>query len=102
MRPEQFEVLRKVEKKPDITQRELAKELGLSLGKLNYCLKALRDKGLVKINNFKRNEKKERYCATNSFEDVKENLGLGVETLRQMCLKTKNIDEMHKIDKKVF
>ena len=61
MKPEHFEVLRKVEKKPKSTQRELAEELGLSLGKLNYCLKALKDKGLIKINNFKQNKKKERY-----------------------------------------
>ena len=61
MKPEHFEVLRKVEKNPKSTQRELAKDLGLSLGKLNYCLKALKDKGLIKINNFKRNENKERY-----------------------------------------
>ena len=44
-----FEVLRKVQKKPVISQREMAKELGFSLGKLNYCLRALRDKGLVKL-----------------------------------------------------
>jgi len=45
-----FEVLRKIHKNPDASQRELAEELGFSLGKLNYCLKALKDKGLVKIN----------------------------------------------------
>ena len=61
MKPEHFEILRKVEKNPKSSQRELAKELGLSLGKLNYCLKALKDKGLIKINNFKKNENKERY-----------------------------------------
>jgi len=61
MKPEHFEVLRKVEKNPKSTQRELAKDLGLSLGKLNYCLKALKDKGLIKINNFKRNENKQSY-----------------------------------------
>ena len=49
-----FEVLRKIQKKPNSTQRELAEELGFSLGKLNYCLKALKTKGLVKINNFKK------------------------------------------------
>ena len=49
-----FNVLRKIEKKPGSTQRELAKELGFSLGKLNYCLKALKGKGLVKIENFKK------------------------------------------------
>ena len=44
----QFEVLRKIQKKPHSTQRELAKELGYSLGKLNYCLKALQKKEFVK------------------------------------------------------
>ena len=39
-----FEVLRKIQKKPESTQRELAEELGFSLGKLNYCLKALQKK----------------------------------------------------------
>ena len=43
-----FEVLRKIEKKPETTQRKLAEELGFSLGKLNYCLKALKEKGLIK------------------------------------------------------
>jgi len=47
--PDHFNILRKIENKPQSTQRELAKELGLSLGKLNYCLKALKLKGLIKI-----------------------------------------------------
>jgi|TARA_B110000459_G_C16224105_1_gene322122 EPS-associated MarR family transcriptional regulator len=56
-----FEVLRKIQKKPDSTQRELASELGFSLGKLNYCLNALKQKGLVKIKNFEKNPKKINY-----------------------------------------
>jgi EPS-associated MarR family transcriptional regulator len=56
-----FEVLRKIDKKPESTQRELAKELGFSLGKLNYCLKALKQKGLIKIKNFESNPKKINY-----------------------------------------
>ena len=58
---DEFKVLRKIEKKPQASQRELALELGFSLGKLNYCLKALQIKGLVKINNFKKNPKKMNY-----------------------------------------
>ena len=46
-----FEILRKLDKNTEFSQRELAKELGFSLGKLNYCLKALKSKGLVKIKN---------------------------------------------------
>ena len=56
-----FELLRKIHKKPEVTQRALANELGFSLGKLNYCLKALRTKGLIKIKNFKKNPKKINY-----------------------------------------
>ena len=56
-----FNVLRKLGKKPQSTQRELAEELGFSLGKLNYCLKALRKKGLVKIENFRKNPNKVNY-----------------------------------------
>ena len=50
-----FEVLRKIQKKPNSSQRQLAKELDFSLGKLNYCLKALHAKGLIKMRNFKKN-----------------------------------------------
>ena len=49
-----FEVLREIYKNPEASQREMAQVLGFSLGKLNYCLRALKDKGLVKINNFKK------------------------------------------------
>jgi len=56
-----FDVLRKIQKKPESTQRELAEELGFSLGKLNYCLKALQAKGLVKIRNFRKNPNKINY-----------------------------------------
>ena len=58
---DQFEVLRKVQKKPESSQRELAEELGFSLGKLNYCLKALQRKGLVKLQNFQKKTNKISY-----------------------------------------
>ena len=57
-----FEVLRKIKSKPNSSQRELASELGFSLGKLNYCLKALKNKGLIKIKNFQKNPNKFRYA----------------------------------------
>ena len=56
-----FEVLRRIQKKPKASQRELAEELGFSLGKLNYCLKALKSKGLIKISNFQKNPNKLNY-----------------------------------------
>ena len=53
-----FEILRKIHIKPEYTQRELARDLGFSLGKLNYCIKAMSQKGLIKIENFNKNENK--------------------------------------------
>tara|TARA_Y100001970_G_C13783760_1_gene626696 strand:+ start:160 stop:474 length:315 start_codon:yes stop_codon:yes gene_type:complete len=58
---DEFNVLRKIKSKPEYSQRELAYELGFSLGKLNYCLKALKVKGLIKINNFQKNPNKFGY-----------------------------------------
>ena len=54
-------LLRKIKNKPESSQRELAEELGFSLGKLNYCLQALKAKGLIKISNFKKNPEKINY-----------------------------------------
>ena len=57
-----FRVLRTLEAKPQTSQRELADDLGVSLGKANYCLKALVDKGLVKIQNFRNSRNKLAYA----------------------------------------
>jgi EPS-associated MarR family transcriptional regulator len=54
-------ILRILETSPDISQRELARALGVSLGKTNYCLQALMEKGLVKANNFKNSNNKKAY-----------------------------------------
>ena len=53
---DEFEVLRKIQKKPKTSQRELASELGFSLGKLNYCLRALKKKGFVKLQTFQKSK----------------------------------------------
>ena len=55
-----FEVLRQMHKSQNL-HSEMAKDLGFSLGKLNYCLKALKDKGFVKIKNFKNKKNKIAY-----------------------------------------
>ena len=56
-----FNILRKIKNRPNFSQRKLANELGFSLGKLNYCLNALKFKGLVKIKNFRNNKNKINY-----------------------------------------
>ena len=60
-RQDYLNVLRKIKNRPKSSQRELAEELGFSLGKLNYCIKALKTKGLIKINNFTKNPQKINY-----------------------------------------
>ena len=57
-----YQVLRLIEEQPEISQRELARTLGVSLGKTHYLLKALLDKGLVKADNFRRSDNKLAYA----------------------------------------
>jgi EPS-associated MarR family transcriptional regulator len=56
-----YRVMRLLEENPDLTQRELAEKLGVSVGGLNYCLKALTEKGLVKMQNFANSKNKFGY-----------------------------------------
>ena len=86
-----FELLRKIEKKPNSTQRELAEELSFSLGKLNYCLKALKGKGLVKISNFKKNPNKLNYFYVLTPKGISEKTKL---TINFMKRKMKEYDEL--------
>ena len=88
-----FEVLRKIQKKPETTQRELAEELGFSLGKLNYCMKALQQKGLIKIKNFKKNPKKINYLYVLTPKGIEHKLNL---TLKFMKKKMQEYDELKK------
>jgi len=86
-----FNVLRKIQKKPNSTQRELAEELGFSLGKLNYCLQALQSKGLVKIKNFKKNPNKVNYFYILTPKGISEKTKL---TINFMKRKMKEYDEL--------
>tara|TARA_Y100000816_G_C25916345_1_gene477887 strand:+ start:293 stop:598 length:306 start_codon:yes stop_codon:yes gene_type:complete len=88
-----FEILRKISKKSEHTQRELADTLGFSLGKLNYCLKALKGKGLVKINNFKKSKKKIKYIYKLTPSGVSEKTKL---TIKFMQRKMQEYDELKK------
>ena len=91
---DQFELLRKIQKNPNYSQRELADELGVSLGKLNYCLRALKNKGLVKINNFKKKENKLNYLQyVITPKGISERTRL---TLNFMRKKMKEYDELKK------
>ncbi len=88
-----FNVLRKIEKKPESSQRMLAEELGFSLGKLNYCLKALKAKGLIKILNFRKNPNKLNYAYILTPKGISQKTKL---TLNFMKQKMKEYDELKK------
>ena len=86
-------IMRKIQNKPEASQRELAKELGFSLGKINYCINALKDKGLIKINNFKKNNNKLNYFYILTPQGFIQKTNL---TLRFMKIKMKEYDELQK------
>lgn len=88
---EQFEVLRKLSKNPGSNQRKLAKEMELSLGKLNYVITELKKKGLVKIENFKKNPKKSGYLYLLTPKGIAEKTEL---TLKFMKKKLEEYDEL--------
>ena len=88
-----FEILRKLNKKPQSSQRELAQELGFSLGKLNYCLKELQKKGLIKIENFKKNPNKINYLYVLTPEGLAQKTKL---TINFMKRKMREYDELKK------
>ena len=60
--PQRLEILKLLQTKPQMSQRDLAQAMGVSLGKANYCLKALMDKGQVKLENFRSNPDKRQYA----------------------------------------
>ena len=86
-------VLRKIQKRPDSTQREFAKELGFSLGKFNYCIKALKQKGFIKIENFKQNPNKINYLYVLTPKGISEKTKLTVNFMKR---KMQEYDELKK------
>lgn len=78
----QLKVLREIEANPAITQRELARQLGVSLGKINYCLKALIDRGWVKVNNFRSSDRKSAYAYLLTPSGIEEKARITVRFLR--------------------
>ncbi len=86
-----LDLLRKIKNDPQASQRKLAIDLNFSLGKLNYCLKALKAKGLIKIMNFEKNPKKLNYIYLLTPKGISEKTKL---TLNFMKKKIKEYDEL--------
>ena len=92
-----LDILRAIDRKPESSQRRLAGKLGFSLGKLNYCLNALKDKGLIKISNFKRNPNKINYIYVLTPSGLSQKTQL---TLNFMKKKMQEYEELKKEIKK--
>ena len=78
-----FRVLRLLQENPDMTQREIAQSLGLSTSGLNYCLKALIDKGWVKVHNFSQSKNKFGYIYVLTPQGIAEKLALTSRFLKR-------------------
>ena len=90
---DELNILREIEKSPNISQRDLASELGVSLGKVNYCLKALQKKGLIKFNNFRKSKNKIKYL----YFITPEGMSLKTKlTINFMKKKMQEYDELRK------
>ena len=87
-----YKILKLVEAKPDISQRELAKNLGISLGKTNFCLKALIDIGLIKATNFRNSQNKLAYMYLLTPSGIEEK---STTTIRFLKAKIKEYELLH-------
>lgn len=86
-----YKLLKSIEGNPSQSQRELSLSLGISLGKLNYCLKALIDKGLVKAGNFRKNPQKQDYLYLLTPQGIEEKAKV---TMRFLKRKVKDYEEL--------
>jgi len=77
-----YGLLKTLEENPGLSQRDLAKRLGISLGKVNYCLNALVEKGSLKINNFRNSENKLAYAYLLTPQGIESRARMTVEFLQ--------------------
>jgi EPS-associated MarR family transcriptional regulator len=89
----QFQVLRRLHQTPEVSQRALARELGISLGSINYCFQALVEKGWVKVQNFSRNEHKLGYIYLLTPTGISRKSRLTAEFLRRKVIEYETLRE---------
>ena len=86
-----YKLLKSLQQDANLTQRQLSKELGISLGKVNYCLQSLVKKGFIKINNFKNSKNKTQYSYLLTPTGIEEKTKLTIEFLK---IKTKEYEAL--------
>ena len=87
----QYQILKSLEQDPNYTQRQLSKDLDLSLGKVNYCLRSIVEKGFVKIDNFKNSKNKSQYSYLLTPKGIEEKAKLTMEFIR---IKTQEYEQL--------
>ena len=97
-----LDVLRMIKNKPRASQRELALQLGFSLGKLNYCIKALKNKGLIKIDNFKNNPKKINYIYILTVKGITEKTKLTINFMKRKMYEYDELLHHHVVNPKLL
>ncbi len=100
-----YRILKLLETNPTASQRDIARELGVSLGRVNFCLQALMEKGLVKVNNFRNNESKRAYLYYLTPKGMKEKAKVTVRFLKVKLdeyesLK-REVEELHREAKRI-
>ncbi len=98
-----YKLLKLLHENPEMSQREIASALGLSLGKVNFCIKALAEKGWVKAGNFSRNPNKKAYAYLLTLKGIEEKTRVSIAFLKrkqeEYCLLK---DEIEKLQKEVL
>ena len=98
-----YKILKELEKKPNMSQRELAKRLGISLGKANFCLKSLIDKGLIKAENFKSNTNKVKYLYLLTPKGIEDKVSLTKSFLKRKLKEHEELErEIEQLRKVVY
>jgi EPS-associated MarR family transcriptional regulator len=78
----QYQILKSLEQDSNFTQRQLSNNLGVSLGKVNYCIKSLVEKGFIKVNNFRNNKNKIQYAYLLTPKGIEEKSKLTLDFIR--------------------
>jgi len=90
-----YKLFKLIEANPELSQRDLAKNMNVSLGKVNYCLRALKEKGLVKVQNFKNNPNKRGYIYVLTPKGVNERMRVTARFLKN------KLNEYEKLKKEI-
>ena len=88
---DKFQILKSLEQDSHLTQRQLSNNLGVSLGKVNYCVKSLIEKGFIKVNNFRNNKNKIQYSYLLTPKGIEEKAKLTLDFIR---IKTQEYDTL--------